>query len=81
MKKIFMLCSLCLVALSLWSQHTITGTVKNKINDAFAERVTVAIKGNASGNAMADDKGAFRITVPVLPVTLVFSSIGLLKSN
>ena len=66
---------MCLTACSLWAQHTITGTVKSKTADAFAERVTVAIKGSIRGT-VADEKGHFSINVPALPITLIFSSVG-----
>ena len=75
MKRILLLSFMCLTACSLWAQHTITGTVKSKTADAFAERVTVAIKGSIRGT-VADEKGHFSINVPALPITLIFSSVG-----
>jgi len=55
---------------------TISGSVRNKINQDAVPAVSVAVKGGTSGT-FTDDKGNFRLTTTSkLPLTLVFSSIG-----
>lgn len=60
----------------LWAQNvTITGKVQNAATQENVPAASVLVKGSSLG-AYTDQQGAFRITVPSLPVTLVFSSIG-----
>ena len=54
---------------------TLSGTVRNKTNTETVPAVSVTVKGSSQGS-FTDENGVFRITVPNLPVTLVFSSIG-----
>lgn len=54
---------------------TINGNVKNSVSKENVSAVSVSVKGTARGT-YTDDKGHFSLTVPSLPTTLVFSSIG-----
>ena len=54
---------------------TISGTIRNSTSKEGVPAVSVVIKGSSSGT-YSDDKGAFSISVPKLPATLVFSSVG-----
>jgi outer membrane receptor protein involved in Fe transport len=63
-------------SLSSWAQTiTVTGTVTSNANQQSVPSVSVTVKGSSSGT-FTDDKGAFKINVPNLPVVLVFSSVG-----
>jgi outer membrane receptor protein involved in Fe transport len=54
---------------------TISGTVQNSATKESVPAVSVIVKGTDQGT-YSDVKGNFRLTVPRLPVTLVFTSIG-----
>lgn len=54
---------------------TLSGTVRNKTNAETVPAVSVTVRGSTQGS-FTDENGSFKITVPKLPVTLVFSSIG-----
>jgi outer membrane receptor protein involved in Fe transport len=63
-------------SLTSWSQAvTLSGNVKNISSQQVVPAVSVIIKGTTQGT-FTDEYGNFKITVPQLPVTLVFSSIG-----
>jgi outer membrane receptor protein involved in Fe transport len=53
----------------------ITGTVRNGASKEPAPSVSVTVKGTGQGT-YTDGKGNFKLTIPRLPVTLVFSSVG-----
>ncbi len=57
------------------AQVTIKGNVKNASNSEAVGSVNVQVK-NATKGSYTDANGNFTLTVPSLPVTLVFSSIG-----
>jgi outer membrane receptor protein involved in Fe transport len=74
----FLTCLLAtmLFTVTAFSQSvTLTGTVRNKINAETVPAVSVTVKGSTLG-AFTDENGSFRLTVPQLPVTLVFTSVG-----
>jgi outer membrane receptor protein involved in Fe transport len=76
MRKSHMACLLlaCLFSTAALSQVTIAGNVRNSETKESIASVTVTVK--ESGQAtFTDEKGNFRISVPKLPVTLVFSSV------
>jgi outer membrane receptor protein involved in Fe transport len=54
---------------------TITGNVKNATSKEAVGAVSVTVKGSDLGT-FTNSNGDFKITVPKLPVTLVFSSVG-----
>lgn len=54
---------------------TLTGNVKNSATSLDVPAVSVSVKGTDAGT-FTDANGNFRIVVPQLPVTLVFTSIG-----
>ena len=54
---------------------TISGTVRNSSTNESAPSVSVTVKGTNQGT-YTNDRGEFKLVVPKLPVTLVFSSIG-----
>lgn len=65
-----------LISVTCFAQTTtLTGTVRNKSSNEFIPAVSVVVKGSSQGT-YTDDKGAFKITVAKLPVTLVFTSAG-----
>lgn len=71
---------LCLLfcSYSTFSQSsvTITGTVRNSVNQEKVPAVSVTVKGSAIGT-FTDDKGNFRLTTAQpLPLVLIFTSIG-----
>ncbi|WP_431211481.1 carboxypeptidase-like regulatory domain-containing protein [Puia sp. P3] len=53
---------------------SIRGIVKNEIDSAMSY-VTVAVKGGKT-TTMTNSNGVFTLTVPTLPVSLVFSAVG-----
>jgi outer membrane receptor protein involved in Fe transport len=80
MRQSLRLCAALLAAflftLTSWAQSiTITGNVKNAANQEAISSVSVTVKGGSQGT-FSDAAGNFRISVPRLPVTLVFSSVG-----
>jgi outer membrane receptor protein involved in Fe transport len=54
---------------------TIKGTVNNSTSKESVPAVSVIVKGTSAGT-YTDQNGGYSITVPKLPVVLVFSSIG-----
>lgn len=58
----------------------ISGTVKNAATQDAVPAVSVLVKGGTQG-AYTDATGSFRISVPGLPVTLVFSSVSFLPQE
>ena len=61
---------------NLWSQTVaLSGNVKNISNQEVVPAVSISIKGTTQGT-FTDAYGNFKLSVPQLPVTLVFSSIG-----
>lgn len=66
-----LLCSL----FSFTQNITLTGSVRNSFTQEAVPAVSVTIKGSGQGT-YTDENGRFRISVPKLPVVLVFTSIG-----
>ena len=69
---------LLLMAVSSFSfaqSVVLSGTVRSNVSSEALPAVSVAVKGGTAGT-FTDGNGAFRITVPQLPVTLVFTSVG-----
>ncbi len=66
----------CLISFSAYAQSiTISGTVKNSTTKEGVPAVSVAVKGTSRGTYTNSD-GEFTLTVPKLPVVLVFTSVG-----
>lgn len=66
----------CLISFSAYAQSiTISGTVKNSTTKEGVPAVSIAVKGTSKGTYTNSD-GEFTLTVPKLPVVLVFTSIG-----
>lgn len=66
----------CLISFSAYAQTiTISGSVKNSTSKEGVPAVSVAVKGTSRGTYTNSD-GDFTLTVPKLPVVLIFSSIG-----
>ena len=64
----------CLFSITSYAQSvTIKGNVKSAGSGDAAPAVSVTVKGSSAG-VYTNDRGEFSITVPSLPVTLVFSS-------
>ncbi|MFL5741852.1 MAG: TonB-dependent receptor domain-containing protein [Flavisolibacter sp.] len=81
MKKLMLCMMLWMVAWSACAQqYTITGKVRIKNNGDSIGRVSVAVKGTTAGT-IADEHGRFTLSVPALPVTLVFTSVGFLSQE
>jgi outer membrane receptor protein involved in Fe transport len=69
-------CTACLFSLNLMAQSTVLkGSVTGAANKEKVPAVSVSVKGSSLGT-YTDDKGNFSISVPKLPVTLIFSSVG-----
>lgn len=67
----------CLASISICAQPiTLTGTVRNSTNNEPVPAVSVVVKGSESIGAFTDQDGVFKLSVPRLPVVLVFSSVG-----
>lgn len=65
-----------IITIGAFAQNvTINGHVKNSNTNEGSGAVSVIVKGEDVGT-FTDDKGAFRITVKKLPVTLLISSVG-----
>lgn len=64
-----------LLSIAAHAQSTISGKVENSTNKEKVAAVSVTAKGGEAGT-FTDDNGAFKITVPKLPVTLLISSVG-----
>ena len=81
MRKVFCFSAVIIAALfsftsALAQAVTITGTVRNaSANAEVIPSVSVAVKGSSRG-VFTDANGNFKITVPGVPVTLVFTSVG-----
>ena len=61
---------------TLWSQTVIlSDNVRNISNQEVVPAVSISVKGTTQGT-FSDAYGNFKLSVPQLPVTLVFSSIG-----
>jgi outer membrane receptor protein involved in Fe transport len=71
-----LVCISCLFTLNLMAQSTVLkGTVSNAASKEKVPAVSISVKGTSLGT-YTDDKGNFSLSVPRLPVTLVFSSVG-----
>ncbi|RPD51122.1 TonB-dependent receptor [Paracnuella aquatica] len=66
-----LLLSLCSFAQNI----VLNGTLRNSLTGEPVPSVSVSVKGGTTGT-FTNENGAFRIQVPSLPVTLVFSSVG-----
>ncbi|HET9431854.1 MAG TPA: TonB-dependent receptor, partial [Chitinophagaceae bacterium] len=67
----------CLATVSSYAQPiTLTGTVRNSTNNEPVPAVSVVVKGSESIGAFTDQDGVFKLSVPRLPVVLIFSSVG-----
>jgi len=85
LKTLFMRRTSCYLALLLMAgmfsmavraqNVTISGTVQNSATKESVPAVSVTVKGTDQGT-YSDDKGNFKLIVPKLPVTLVFTSVG-----
>ncbi|RYY56364.1 MAG: TonB-dependent receptor [Chitinophagaceae bacterium] len=65
-----------LFALAAHAQSiTVSGNIKNSVTKEVVPAVSVVVKGSSTGTYSNQD-GAFSLSVPKLPVTLVLSSIG-----
>ncbi|RYF86675.1 MAG: TonB-dependent receptor [Chitinophagaceae bacterium] len=63
-------------SLSLWAQNvTVSGRVSSTGTGENVSNVSVKVKGGTQGTT-TDGAGNFTISVPSLPVTLVFTSVG-----
>lgn len=63
-------------SISLFAQsNTLSGTVRNSATGEGVPAVSVTVKGGTAGT-FTEGSGSFKITVPQLPVVLVFSSVG-----
>ena len=65
----------CFSFTSLAQAVTLSGSVKNVSNQQGVPAVSVTVKDSNLGT-FTDEYGNFKLTIPKLPVTLVFSSIG-----
>jgi outer membrane receptor protein involved in Fe transport len=54
---------------------TLSGSVRNKTNAESVPSVSVTVRGSSTGT-FTDENGNFKLTVPKVPVTLIFSSVG-----
>jgi hypothetical protein len=71
-----LLTALILSVMTFAQSATITGTVKNSTGAMEGvPAVSVTVRGGTQG-VFTDASGNFKITVPALPVVLVFSSVG-----
>lgn len=80
MRKSYRFLVICLIAsLSSFSSFAqtvvISGNVRNSASKDLVPAVSVVVKGSSQGTYTNSD-GAFNLSVPKLPVTLVFSSVG-----
>jgi outer membrane receptor protein involved in Fe transport len=73
MKRKILLCTMVLtLTVALHAQVVVSGRVKNKETGEGVPSANVGVKGK-NVYAVADDEGAFKITVKALPVTLMVS--------
>ena len=82
MKRILILLTpliLIMLAFRPIKSHTITGIITDD-NGSPIPSVTIMMKGTTQG-AVSDAKGTYRITVPNLSGTLIFSSVGLVTQQ
>jgi hypothetical protein len=64
------------LSIASWAQTpNVTGTVSNSISKEKVPAVSVTVKGSGQGT-FTNANGNFRVSVPGLPATLVFSSVG-----
>jgi outer membrane receptor protein involved in Fe transport len=76
LKGFLLVCIACLFSFNLFAQSTtLKGSVASGASKEKIPAVSVSVKGSGLGT-YTDDKGNFTLTVPKLPVTLVFSSVG-----
>jgi len=73
--SLFFIAAICFSLSAIAQSVTVRGTVTDNSNRQGIPSVSVAVKGSAQGT-YTDASGAFQITVPSLPVTLIISSIG-----
>jgi outer membrane receptor for ferrienterochelin and colicin len=65
-----------LLSTTIFSQQiTLSGRIKHQVTQENIPAVSVLIKGSTRGT-YSDEHGNFRLTVPQLPTTLVFTSVG-----
>ena len=75
MQRIILFVLVCLCSLSIQSQTTIKGRVRDKSTGEAVFSANVIVKGTTNG-ITTDFEGEFKIQVPELPVTLQISFIG-----
>jgi outer membrane receptor protein involved in Fe transport len=81
LKGFLLVCIACLFSFNLFAQSTtLKGSVASGASKEKIPAVSVSVKGSGLGT-YTDDKGNFTLTVPKLPVTLVFSSVGFENSE
>ncbi len=73
--SLFFFAALCFSLSVLAQSVTVKGTVRDNSNQQGIPSVSITVKGSSQGT-YTDGSGAFQLTVPNLPVTLVVSSIG-----
>lgn len=61
--------------IAAFAQTIVSGKVENSVTKEGVSAVSVSIKGT-QGGTYTDDKGSFTLSVPRLPVTLIFTSVG-----
>ena len=64
-----------ILTIAATAQTVISGKVENGSTKEKVAAVSVTVKGSGTGT-FTDDKGDFKITVPKLPATLLFTSVG-----
>ncbi len=65
-----------LFSIAAFAQNvTVSGTVRNSSTKELVQAVSVVVKGSTQGT-YTNANGEFSLSVPKLPVTLVFSSVG-----
>ncbi len=64
-----------LCTLSAWAQNRVSGRVSSSTSGEGVSGVSVRVPNSTIG-AITDTAGYFQLSVPSLPVTLIFSSIG-----
>jgi outer membrane receptor protein involved in Fe transport len=76
LRLVAVLLTASLFSFTSWSQSvTVSGNVKNASNQQGVPAVSITVKGTSQGT-FTDEYGNFKLSVPTLPVTLVFTSIG-----
>lgn len=76
MKKIFLLTLVCCFCTSLIAQRTITGIVRDGLDNSPLPGVSVVVKGSARGT-VTDVKGEFSLSVQTEDKDLTFSFLGM----